>query len=125
TGMPWMNKAAVYLMSWAGYLGVVAVASKAAHLRPQFADKMWGNRPELFVRIQNLVMMIFNIVMLVASVGYLQESFEFGDTNVVLKIKLWVIQLIIPYCFFSIALRNLYFLLNPAVQLTYKQEYEA
>ena len=124
TGMPWMNKSAVYLMSWAGYLGVVAVASKAGHLRPQFADKLWGRNPLLFVRVQNGVMLLFNIFMIYASVSYIMDSYEFGDVNIVLKIKLWIIQLIIPYCFFSIGLRNLYFLFNPAVQLTFKREFE-
>ena len=125
TGYPWLNKSAVYLMSWAGYLGVIAVAGKAAHLRPQFADKLWAGKPHLFVIVQNLVMLLFNIFLFVAAVSYIAESYEFGDTNVVLKIKLWIIQLIIPYCFLSMGLRNIYFIFYPAEQLELKQEYES
>lgn len=122
TGMPWMNKSAVYLMSWCGYLGVVAVASKAGHLRPHFADKFWSKHPKVFVRVQNSVMLLFNIFFAYVGIKYVMQSYDFGDINVVLKLPLWIIQLIIPYAFFSISLRNLFFIAYPDEQLAIKQE---
>lgn len=122
-GIPWAQKTAVYFMIWGGFLGAISISEKAGHLRPEIADKIWGKKQWLFVRMQNLVSIIFCFVFIYASIGYVSESLEFGDKSVVLKVPLWVLQLIIPYTFTSMALRNLYFLFNPARQLEIKTEH--
>ena len=123
TGLPWAQKSAVYLMIWSGFLGAIMISEKAAHLRPEVADKIWGEKGKiLFVRIQNLVSILFCSFFMFASYRYVSQSFEFGDKSVVLDIPLWILQLIIPYMFFSILLRHLYFLLNPNEQLAIKKE---
>lgn len=121
-GIPWAQKSAVYLMIWGGFLGAVMIAEKAGHLRPEIADKLWGKKQWLFIRFQNLITTIFCAVFVYASIGYVAESFEFGDKSVVLRVPLWTLQLIIPYTFSSIALRNIYFFFNPAKQLEIKKE---
>jgi TRAP-type C4-dicarboxylate transport system permease small subunit len=121
-GIPWAQKSAVYLMIWGGFLGAISISEKASHLRPEIADKLWGKKQWLFVRFQNIVTIIFCVIFVIASVNYVGESFEFGDKSVVLKVPLWILQLIIPYTFASMALRNIYFLFNPAKQLEIKKE---
>jgi TRAP-type C4-dicarboxylate transport system permease small subunit len=100
------------------------VANKAQHLRPEIADKLWGEKGKyIFVRIQNLFMFIFCAVFTYVAIQYVSESFEFGDKSVVLQVPLWVLQLVIPYTFASLGIRNIYFFLNPAKQLELKKEY--
>ncbi len=125
-GIPWAQKSAVYLMIWGGFIGAILVAEKAAHLRPEVADKLWGeNRKALFIRVQNFVMLIFCGVFLFYSYKYVAESLSFGDKSVVLQVPLWFLQLVIPYTFFSMALRNIYFIFNPDEQLLLKKEFSA
>ena len=123
-GHPWAQKSAVYLMIWAGFLGAALVAQKASHLRPEIADKIWGEkRLAILVRVQNIVIILFCAFFMIASISYVMESYEFGDKSVVLRISLWILQLVIPYTFFSIALRSFYYLINPAEQLKHKREF--
>jgi C4-dicarboxylate transporter DctQ subunit len=123
-GIPWAQKSAVYLMIWGGFIGAILVAEKAAHLRPEVADKIWGEKGKFhFVRIQNFIMMIFCGIFLYYSYLYVAESYSFGDKSVVLQVPLWVLQLVIPYTFFSMSLRNIYFIFNPNEQLLLKKEF--
>lgn len=123
-GFPWAQKLAVVMMIWAGFLGAALVAQKAGHLRPEIADKLWGEKNILlFVRVQNLAILLFSIFFLKASGSYVLESMDFGDESVTLHVKLWVLQLVIPYTFFSIGLRNVYFIIHPKEQLEYKREF--
>ena len=123
-GIPWAQKSAVYFMIWGGFIGAIMVANKAQHLRPEIADKLWGEKGKfLFVRIQNLFMFIFCAVFTFVAVQYVKESFSFGDKSVVLQVPLWVLQLVIPYTFASLGIRNIYFFMNPAKQLELKKEY--
>jgi C4-dicarboxylate transporter DctQ subunit len=119
SGFPWAQKGAVFLMIWAGYLGAIIVSSKAAHLRPEIGDKVWGEKKqELFVRVQNLVTLAFCSIFTYGAIRYVIESREFGDKSVVTGISLWILQLVIPYTFASMAIRNLYYLVNPKEQLS-------
>lgn len=119
SGHPWAQKGAVFLMIWAGYLGAIQVSNKAAHLRPQIADKVWGEQHQvLFVRIQNFVTLLFCAIFSYAAFFYVLDSQELGDKSVVTGIPLWILQLVIPYTFFSMALRNIYFMLHPQEQLS-------
>lgn len=123
-GHPWAQKSAVYLMIWAGFLGAALVAQKASHLRPEIGDKLWGEKRKIiFVRIQNLFIILFCTVFLHASFSYVLESYEFGDKSVVLRISLWILQLVIPYTFLSILLRSFYFFVFPEKQLEHKREF--
>lgn len=127
SGFPWAQKGAVFLMIWAGYLGAILVSSKASHLRPQIADKLWQKmgqeKGELwFVRVQNLVTLLFCAMFSYAAFYYVMDSHALGDRSVVTGIPLWVLQLVIPYTFLSMALRNIYFMLYPKEQLLIAKE---
>ncbi len=126
TGIPWAQKSAVYLMIWGGFVGAILVAEKASHLRPEVGDKLWGEKGKLiFVRIQNFVMFLFCAMFVYYAYSYVKESFSFGDKSVVLQVPLWTLQIIIPYTFFSMGLRNVFFFFNPNEQLKLKKEFGA
>ncbi len=114
TGIPWAQKGAVYLMIWAGFLGAVLVTHKVEHLRPEIADKLWkGKLKPFYLRMNNLLILIFTSAMAYYSVLYVLESKEFGDRNVIIDMPMWVLQMVIPYCFLSMSLRYLYFVFCP------------
>ena len=122
-GIPWAQKSAVYLMIWGGFIGAVLITEKAAHLRPEVADKIWGEKGQkLFVRIQNFTMLVFCFVFTYYAFLYVKESFSFGDKSVVLQVPLWTLQVVIPYTFLSMGIRNIYFLFNPDAQIAIKKE---
>jgi TRAP-type C4-dicarboxylate transport system permease small subunit len=114
TGIPWAQKSAVYLMIWAGFLGAVLVTHKVEHLRPEVADKLWKGKSRIWsMRVQNFCVFIFCALMTRAGVHYVLESKEFGDENIILNMPMWILQLVIPYCFLSMSLRYLYFTFLP------------
>lgn len=114
TGIPWAQKGAVYMMIWGGFLGAALIAQKVEHLRPEVADKLWKGRSKIwYLRIQNLFVFIFCVAMTKYSIDYVLESREFADRNIIIDMPMWVLQLIIPYCFFSMGLRYLYFTFSP------------
>lgn len=122
-GFPWAQKSSVYLMIWAGFLGAALTSEKAAHLRPEIADKLWGEKFKLvFVRVQNFLIMSFCLMLAYYSLKYVQETHEFGDMNVIINIKMWVLQIILPYTFLSMALRHLRFIIQPEVAIERKEQ---
>jgi TRAP-type C4-dicarboxylate transport system permease small subunit len=114
TGIPWAQKGAVYMMIWAGFLGAILVAQKVEHLRPEVADKLWtGKLRPIYLRLHNLLVFGFTAAMAYYSWTYVLESREFGDRNVIIDMPMWVLQAIIPYTFFSMSFRYLYFIFSP------------
>lgn len=113
-GIPWAQKSAVYLMVWSGFLGAILMNHKAEHLRPEMGDKLWkGSMKMIAYRFQQLVVCIYCFGAAYFSYLYVQESKEMADMNVILNVSMWVLQIILPYAFFSMGLRSLYFLINP------------
>ncbi|MFP5457562.1 MAG: TRAP transporter small permease [Bacteriovoracia bacterium] len=117
TGLPWAQKAAVQLMIWAGFLGAALMAQKGDHLRPEAGDKLWkGKLAPVVERLRNLVITLFCGTLGYYAVLYVLESKEFAEEHVVLGVQLWILQLIIPWTFFSMALRHAYFTWKPLVK---------
>jgi TRAP-type C4-dicarboxylate transport system permease small subunit len=113
-GVPWAQKGAVYLMIWAGFMGAILVTHKMEHLRPELADKLWqGKLRPWYLRLHNLVSLLFTAGMTWYSLQYVLESKGFGDRNVIIDMPMWLLQAVIPYCFFSMSLRYLYFIFYP------------
>jgi TRAP-type C4-dicarboxylate transport system permease small subunit len=121
-GIPWAQKSAVYMMIWCGLLGAIKMSENASHIRPEIGDKLFKKRPILFIRLQNLVTLLFCLIFFKASWEYVQTSYEYGDKSVALDIPLWVLQIIIPYCFLSMSVRHFNFLVFPNKQLEVKKD---
>jgi TRAP-type C4-dicarboxylate transport system permease small subunit len=110
----WAQKLAVYLMIWSGFIGPSLVARKGNYLRPQLAEKFWFNfNPNLYARLHSLACLSFHLMLAYFAFGYIADSFEFNDQNIVLKVPMWLLQVIIPYSFLSLSLKNLYYVLHP------------
>jgi TRAP-type C4-dicarboxylate transport system permease small subunit len=117
TGLPWAQKASVQLMIWAGFLGAALMAQKGDHLRPEAGDKLWkGKAGPIAERVRNFLVMLFCSTLAYHAVLYVLESKEFAEEHVVLQIPLWWLQLVIPWTFFSMALRYGYFTWKPLVK---------
>lgn len=109
-GLPWAQKAAVYFMIWMGFLGAIMMSHKNEHLRPEFADKIFKGKLSVIVpRLQHLVTAAFTGLLAYSAYVYVLETREFGDMNVILDVAMWKLQLVIPYAFFSMTLRHLYY----------------
>jgi TRAP-type C4-dicarboxylate transport system permease small subunit len=114
TGVPWAQKGAVYMMIWAGFLGAILITDKAEHLRPEVADKLWPVKLKpYYLRIQNFLILIFCVAMTYYSFKYVMDSHGFGDRNIIINMPMWILQAVIPYSFFSMSLRYLYFIFFP------------
>lgn len=113
---------AVYMSIIAGFLGVSLATAAGVHMRPRVADS-W--LPEKWnPQINRLSSLVTSIIF--GTTGYYAYLFwhtglTMGDTAPVLHWPLWPIQFVLPYTFFSSALR--FFLsavfpeLNPAVPM--------
>ncbi|MBI2519245.1 MAG: TRAP transporter small permease [Bdellovibrio sp.] len=111
----WAQKAALYLMIWAGFIGSGLATSKGAHLRPEIGDKLWPSKFQAtFHRIRHFVTAIFCSFACYYGIGYLSESYEMGDTNPVLMLPMWIAQTVIPVTFFLNAFKNFIFAFFPS-----------
>ena len=111
----WAQKAAVYLMIWAGFIGSSLATSKGAHLRPEIGDKLWPLKLQpTFHRLRHFVTAVFCLCACYYGIGYLRESFEMGDTNPVLMMPMWIAQVVIPVTFFLNAFKNFIFAFFPS-----------
>ncbi len=105
---------AVFAAVYASFFGMVLATAANAHLRPQFADKWlpaaWHHQ---VARLGDGVSaLLFCGIGLVATL-YLSDTFANKDLAPIIYWPLWTIQIVIPYAFFSCALRHLVFAISP------------
>ena len=118
TGMPWAQKAAVNLMIWAGFLGACLMTQKGDHLRPEVGDKIWkGKMSVVAEKTRNALVAIFCFTLAYNGYLYVAESREFAELHVVLNVPLWILQLVIPWTFFSMGLRYTWFTYKPLLKV--------
>jgi len=104
------QKMAVFAAIVAGFLGLSLATAANAHLRPQFADKWWPSawRPAIERFGDYISASLFAGLGAIAAL-YISDTFANGDRAAVLYWPLWPIQLVLPYAFFSSALRHFVF----------------
>lgn len=111
------QKIAVYATAVAGMLGFAVVVGVHGHLRPKIVDKAF---PEswnpVMDRLGDLVSAGICVFMGCIAAGFAYTSFEVGEVGMVLLNKLWWMQAIIPYAFFSSALRFLVYAMVPSTR---------
>ncbi len=114
---------AVWATAIAGLVGFALVTSEAGHLRPQFADK-WvpASLDPVMNRIGDLVSALICIGLGVYAVDFVLNSIRLGERGMAIPIKVWPIQLILPWMFFSSAIRHLIFATVPALKPAPKDE---
>ncbi len=108
---------AVWATAIAGLVGFAMVTAEAGHLRPQFADR-WLPRAldPLMDRIGDLVSAAICITLGVYAAWFVQSTYALGERGMAIQIKIWPIQLVLPWMFFSSAVRHLAFATWPGLK---------
>ena len=118
------QRLAVWSTAVAGLVGFALVTAEAGHLRPRFADGWMPKSLEPHIdRIAELVSAAICIFLGWFAVGFVLSSAALGERGMAIPIKVWPIQLILPWMFFSSALRHLCFATWPALRPAPKQEH--
>lgn len=125
-GFHWSQKIAIYLMIWGAFLGSSMTSAKAAHLRPEAATRLWPRRFKgVFEGAAELFTTLFCVFFAYISVLYVTETLEFGDKGTVTELPMWIIQVVIPYTFISMAFRHLMYVFFPSIRPVPKKEHDA
>jgi TRAP-type C4-dicarboxylate transport system permease small subunit len=110
------QKFAVYCNAIAGLLGF-AVVAHVGGLRVSFVDQLypqaWDAR---MARLGDLVSAAVCIVLGVAAARYVASTMRLGEVDLLFFAKIWPMQLVLPYIFFSSAIRYLSFAAFPALR---------
>ncbi len=108
---------AVWATAIAGLVGFAMVTAEAGHLRPQFADKWLPRSLDPYMdRIGDLVSAAICITLGVYAVWFVQSTYALGERGMAIQIKIWPIQLALPWMFLSSAVRHLAFATWPALK---------
>jgi len=108
------TKMAVFGAIIAAFIGLILATATNTHLRPAFAD-YWVPRSwdRAMNRIADTISALLWCGFGVVGIQYLGTSIDSNDLAEVLYIPLWPIQLVLPYAFFSSALRHAVFAVWP------------
>ena len=111
------QRISVYLMIVTGFLGLGLAADRGRHLRPRFADKLVpAALTQAASRIGSAIMGAVFFWFAWLGVTFVMSAYQYGDLAQTIKTPLWMIELIVPYAFFSIALRYLLFTIWPTLK---------
>ncbi|MFP5461391.1 MAG: TRAP transporter small permease [Gammaproteobacteria bacterium] len=118
------QRLAVWTTAIAGMIGFALVTSEGGHLRPRFADGVIPKAVEPFVdRFADLLSAAICIGLGWYAFEFVKSSYELGERGMAIPILVWPIQLILPWMFFSSALRHLVFFAWPALKPAPKLEH--
>ncbi len=108
------EKMAVFAAIFAAFLGLTLATAANSHLRPQFTDHWWPQAWQGQVdRFGDLLSAFLFAGIGIVATSYVMDTYTNHDRAMVLYWPLWTIQIIIPYAFFSSALRHLAFAVRP------------
>ena len=108
------QRISVYLMIMTGFLGLGLAASRGRHLRPRFADGLVPNRFATQIdRLGSFLMTLVFLAFGVIGIEFVQVAYEYEDLARNIKIPMWIIQLVVPYAFFSTAVRYAIYTARP------------
>ena len=111
------QRIAVYLMIVAGFLGLGLAADRGRHLRPRFADRLIPRRlAPRAERIGAALMALIFAYFAWLGMRLVLEAREYGDMARSIRVPLWMIELIVPYAFASVALRYLFYAIWPGLR---------
>lgn len=111
------QKFAVFCTAVAGLLGFAVVAHTGAHLRIQAVDKLF---PEawhpVMARIGDAISSAICLFFGIYAIKFVQSAIELNETDMVLEIPVWPIQLAVLYLFLITAVRYALFAIFPAIR---------
>jgi len=111
------QRISVYLMIVCGFLGLGLAASQGRHLRPRFLDGVIpASLSAAADRVGSVIMMGVFAAFGVIAIQFLLDAIEYGELARTIRIPMWTIQIVVPYAFFSTALRYAIFALDPSLR---------
>jgi TRAP-type C4-dicarboxylate transport system permease small subunit len=111
------QKFAVYCNAIAGLLGFAAVVHAGGHLRISAVDQLFpGPWHATIARLGDLVSCGMCVLLGIYAASYVLSTMRLGETDLLFYAKLWPMQLVLPYIFFSAAIRYLSFTACPALR---------
>ncbi|MES2714807.1 MAG: TRAP transporter small permease [Pseudomonadota bacterium] len=117
---------AVWANAIAGLLGFALVTAERGHLRPQFADALVPKSLEPHIeRIGELVSALICLGLAWYAVEFVLSSARLGERGMAIPILVWPIQLVLPWMFFSSALRHIAFATWPELRPVPRSEVPA
>lgn len=117
------QRVAVWATAIAGLGGFALVTAEGGHLRPQFADSWLPKRWEpVVVRLADVISAAICLFLVWFAWDFVMENRRLGERGMAIPILVWPIQLILPWMFFSSALRYLAFAAFPPLRPAEKGE---
>jgi TRAP-type C4-dicarboxylate transport system permease small subunit len=114
---------AVWATAISGLVGFALVTAEGGHLRPQFSDKWLPKSIEPHIdRIADLVSAVIFIGLGIYAYDFVMSAYRLGERGMAIPIKVWPIQVILPWMFFSSASRHIIFFLWPSLRPVPKEE---
>jgi len=122
SGLYGAQKFAVFCTAVAGLLGFAVVVQTGGHLRVQAVDKLFPTawHPAM-ARIGSLISCAICAFFAVYAAEFLESSIQLNETDMVLEIPVWPIQIAVPYLFAISALRYALFFAFPAIRPAEKE----
>jgi TRAP-type C4-dicarboxylate transport system permease small subunit len=118
------QKFAVYCNAIAGLLGFAAVVHAGGHLRVSVVDQLFPNAWHAHIaRLGDLVSCGLCVVLAIYATKYVLSTMRLGETDLLFFAKLWPMQLVLPYIFFSSAIRYLSFAVFPELRPAENEKY--
>lgn len=118
------QRLAVWTTAIAGMIGFALVTAQGGHLRPRFADGWIPKAVEPFIdRFADLLSATICIGLGWFAIEFVKSSYDLGERGMAIPILVWPIQMILPWMFFSSALRHLAFFAWPALKPAPKLEH--
>lgn len=114
--IPGAQRVSVSFMILTGFLGLGLAAAKGRHLRPRFADglvpRRWSGAAQ---RTGAWIMAAVFAVCAVYGAQFVVQAYTYGDMARSLDVPSWIMELIVPYAFASVALRYVLYAVWPAL----------
>lgn len=108
---------AVWATAIAGLVGFALVTSEGGHLRPQFMDRWLPAAFEPHIdRVADLLSALIFIGLGWYAYDFVKSAYTLGERGMAIPIKTWPIQMILPWMFFSSAVRHMIFAAFPPLR---------
>lgn len=112
-----IQKVAVYASIVAGLIGLGLATASGKHIRPKFTDAWLPRSWAIYLtRAGDVVATIAFFVAGYVSIDLVLVSYNYGFLAPVLDWPIWPFQIILPYTFFSTALRHGAYTISPELR---------
>lgn len=113
-GIAGAQRVGVFAFVLAGFLGLPLATAQGVHLRPKFADGIFPARVWSRMRVlQHGVSAIISVGLAWFGLSFARQTLALQEVSPVLEIPVGLVQLVLPYAFFSSGLRHAIYILCP------------